>query len=100
LGASNNKWANVYATTFNGNVIGDVTGNVSGSAGSCAGNAATATKTGDASIWLYSENTNEINFGGNSASAGDAIYFGYRAKDNKVIPTKFIFGSGTGTADL
>lgn len=27
IGASNNKFANVYATTFNGNLTGDVTGN-------------------------------------------------------------------------
>lgn len=43
LGASNNKWANVYATTFTGNLTGDVTGDCSGSSGSCTGNAATAT---------------------------------------------------------
>ena len=43
LGTSSYKWANVYATTFNGNLTGNVTGNVSGSSGSCTGNAATAT---------------------------------------------------------
>lgn len=43
LGAVSYKWADVYATTFNGNLKGNVTGNVSGSSGSCTGNAATAT---------------------------------------------------------
>jgi len=37
LGTTNYKWANVYATTFNGDLIGDVTGDLSG-------NAATADK--------------------------------------------------------
>jgi hypothetical protein len=48
LGLSGSKWANVYATTFNGNLVGGLTGNVtgncSGSSGSCTGNAATATQ--------------------------------------------------------
>lgn len=44
IGTSSYKWANMYATTFNGALIGNVTGDVSGSSGSCTGNAATATK--------------------------------------------------------
>ena len=45
LGASGSKWANVYATTFTGNV----TGNCSGSSGSCTGNAVTSSScTGNA----------------------------------------------------
>ena len=34
LGDASNKWANVYATTFNGNLVGNVSGTVSGRAGS------------------------------------------------------------------
>lgn len=33
LGTSSRKWANVYATTFNGNLTGNVTGNCTGTAG-------------------------------------------------------------------
>jgi hypothetical protein len=78
-----------------GNVTGNLTGNVTGNV---TGNASTSTKTGNASMWLYPENINEINFGGNTSS--DNIYFGYRAKDNKPIPTTFIFGGANGTANL
>lgn len=63
-----------------------------------SGNASTATKTGVAAIWLYPEQNNEINFGGTNTST--TIYFGYRAKDSRPIPTKFVFGNSTGTADL
>jgi len=42
LGASNNKWANVYATTFTGNLTGNVTGNVSGTAANVTGTVAVA----------------------------------------------------------
>ena len=66
--------------------------------GTWSGNAATSTKSGAAAIWLYPENNNEINFGG--TNTGINIYFGYRKKDSRAIPTKFIFGSSTGTADL
>lgn len=40
---------------------------------------------------------NEINFGGTYNSS--TIYFGYKAIENKPIPTSFIFG-GSGTATL
>lgn len=30
IGSTTNKFANIYATTFNGNLVGDVTGNVTG----------------------------------------------------------------------
>lgn len=30
LGSTSSKWANIFATTFNGNLIGNVTGNVTG----------------------------------------------------------------------
>ena len=44
LGTSDNKWANVYATTFNGALSGDVTGDVTGNVtGDLTGNADTAT---------------------------------------------------------
>jgi hypothetical protein len=47
---------------------------------------------------VYANNNNEVNFGGSNAS--EIIYFGYRATDSKPIPTKFVFGSSTGTAQL
>jgi len=83
LGTSSLKWSNVYATTFTGDL---------------AGNASTATKVGTSAIWLYPENSNEINFGGTNTST--TLYIGYRTKDSRPIPTKFVFGSSTGTADL
>lgn len=79
--------------------------NASGSWGiSITGNAATATsatsatKTGTSTIWLYTNNNNEINFGG--TNTGTIIYMGYRATDSRPIPTKYVFGNSTGTADL
>ena len=92
------KWILSAGAANTWTFVGNVTGNVSGSSGSCTGNAATATKTGNAAIWLYPENTNEINFGGTNTST--TIFLGYREKDSRTIPTKFVFGSSTGTADL
>ena len=51
----------------------------------------------DNAMKIYSEHSNEVNFGGTNNSS--AIYFGYRAKDSKPIPSKFIFG-GEATAEL
>lgn len=52
----------------------------------------------DGTILLVPQYNNEVNFGGsNNAST---IYFGYRATGSKPIPTKFVFGSSTGTATL
>lgn len=98
IGTSGWYWKGAYIDQIYGNLTGDVTGNVSGSSGSCTGNAATATKSGISDIWLYPENSNEINFGG--ATSSTTIFIGYRAKDSRAIPTKFIFGGTTGTADL
>lgn len=47
---------------------------------------------------VYAESNNEINFGGTNPS--NTIYFGYRKKDSKEIPSIFIFGSDTGTANI
>ena len=66
--------------------------------GNLTGNASTATKSGVTGIWLYPENSNEINFGGTNTSA--TLYIGYRTKDSRPLPTKFVFGGSTGTADL
>lgn len=79
LGSSSLKWNKVYAASFEGN-------------------ATISTKTGDGTNVLYVEKQNEINFGGSSSS--DTIYFGYRAVDSKAIPSKFVFGSTTGTANI
>ena len=69
--------------------------------GSLSGNAATATISrslgSDDTMKIYAESSNEVNFGGTSNLS--AIYFGYRAKDSKPIPSKFIFG-GDGTSEL
>lgn len=66
-----------------------------------ANTATTATKAGyldTGTMTLYAHNSNEINFGGTSASS--EIYVGYRATENRPIPTKFIFGGSAGTATL
>lgn len=47
---------------------------------------------------VYAEFNNEINFGGTNES--NRVYFGYRKKDSKEIPSIFIFGSDTGTANI
>lgn len=47
---------------------------------------------------VYAEFNNEINFGGTNPS--NTIYFGHRKKDSKEIPSIFIFGSNTGTANI
>lgn len=47
---------------------------------------------------VYAEVNNEINFGGTNGS--NTVYFGYRKKDSKEIPSIFIFGSDTGTANI
>ncbi len=47
---------------------------------------------------VYAEFNNEINFGGTNKSG--IVYFGYRKKDSKEIPSIFIFGSNTGTAEI
>ena len=47
---------------------------------------------------IYAENNNEINFGGTNPST--SIYFGYRKKTSKEIPSIFIFGGETGTASI
>ena len=52
----------------------------------------------DGTMTVYSERNNEVNFGGSNNS--NTIYFGYRAKDSKPIPSNFVFGSNTGTATL
>jgi hypothetical protein len=52
----------------------------------------------DGTMKIYSEVNNEINFGGSNNSS--TIHFGHRAKDSKPIPTKFVFGNVTGTAEL
>ena len=63
-----------------------------------ADSATSATKAGTSAIWLYANNNNEINFGG--TNTGTTIFMGYRATDSRPIPTKFVFGNSTGTADL
>ena len=83
LGSSSYAWKNVYATTFIGHLNG---------------NADTSTKTGVSTIWLYPERQNEINFGG--TNQGTVIYFGAYKKDDRPIPTHFVFGGGTGTAEI
>ena len=62
---------------------------------SITGNAATASKVGGATSWLYFNNSNEVNFGGTNTSAD--IYFGYRATDSRPKPTTFHFGTDSAT---
>lgn len=49
------------------------------------------TKVGVSTIWLYPENSNEINFGGTYTNSSN-IYFGYNSKDNRPRPTEYHFG--------
>lgn len=66
--------------------------------GSIPANGGNATSIGDDTMKVYAERANEVNFGGSNNSG--VIYFGYRAKDSKPIPTEFIFGGSTGTATV
>lgn len=84
LGTSAARWKGVYANT------GDFSSTVSALAFYGA--------IGDASMTVKPERNNEVNFGGTNNSA--TIYFGYRATDSKPIPTKFVFGGSTGTAEI
>ena len=52
----------------------------------------------DGTMSVYPSNSNELNFGGSNNSS--TLYFGYRAIDSRPIPTKFVFGSSGGTANL
>jgi hypothetical protein len=47
---------------------------------------------------IYPEFNSEVNFGGSNALS--TIYFGYRAKDSKPIPSSFVFGGSGGSAGL
>lgn len=76
---------------------GNHTHNYAGSS-SAGGTADSAEKVGNSTIWVYPNSNNEIDFGGTGDST--TIYIGYRSKDSRPVPTKFIFGEGTGTADL
>ena len=79
--------ATVTATTFSGSLSGNAaTSTISRSLGS------------DNTMKVYGENNNEVNFGGTNNS--NIIYFGYRAKDSKPIPSKFVFGKDNGTSEL
>lgn len=72
--------------------------NISGKPSTFTPSSHTHTNITDGTMALYSEYNNEINFGGTNSS--ETIYFGYRAKDSKPIPTKFVFGGTTGTARI
>ena len=52
---------------------------------------------GDGTIDMAPHSSNEVNFGGTNNST--TIYFGYRARGSRGIPTQFVFGS-TGTANV
>lgn len=121
IGSQGNPVKSVYATSINGDLNGNAatattasscSGNAatattaascSGNAAtattaaSCSGNAATATSAtradnaGDGSMLVIGGHGNEVNFGG--TSSGSSIYFGYRAKDSKSVPTDYYFGT-------
>lgn len=55
----------------------------------------------DSTMTVYPCGNNELNFGGTGGlGSGNSIYIGYRAVDSKAIPSKFVFGGSTGTANL
>lgn len=86
-----------YNIIHSGN-IGSQSVNYATSAGS-SNTATIAGSLGDNdTINMYAQYSNEINFGGGNSSS--TIYFGYRATDSRPIPTEFIFGNTTGTANL
>lgn len=63
-----------------------------------AATATLAADAGDQSMKVHPQSQNEVNFGGTSNS--DTIYMGYRARDSKPIPAKFVFGGPSGTATI
>lgn len=67
------------------------------SAGS-AGSAGYAGYITDGTMDAIAERNNELNFGGSDGSS--TIYFGYRSRGSKAIPTSFIFGGGSGSASI
>ena len=52
----------------------------------------------DETLAIYPEKDNELNFGGTGTNT--TIFMGYRATGSRAIPTKFVFGSSGGTANL
>ena len=67
------------------------------SAGS-AGSAGYAGYITDGTMDAIAQYNNELNFGGSDGSS--TIYFGYRARGSKGIPTSFIFGGSSGSASV
>ena len=67
------------------------------SAGS-AGSAGYAGYITDGTMDAIAQYNNELNFGGSDGSS--TIYFGYRARGSKGIPTSFIFGGSSGSASI
>ncbi len=53
----------------------------------------------DGTMKIYAEKNNELNFGGNNVG-NNTIFFGFRAKDSKAIPAKFVMGGTSGTAEV
>ena len=54
---------------------------------------------GGSELKVFAESANEINFGGTSRN--EDIYFGFRSKEGRPIPTNYIFGSSaTGTSNV
>ena len=53
----------------------------------------------DGTMKIYAERNNELNFGGNNVG-NNTIFFGFRAKDSKAIPAKFVMGGTSGTAEV
>ena len=100
--SSGNSWTDLKEIAWVSDIptkISQLTNDASGTWGiSISENAATASKVGASTSWLYFHNSNELNFGGSNTST--TIYFGYRAVDSRAIPAKFIFGGSTGSADL
>ena len=74
----------LYVSKINGQMTGGLTGNASTS--------------GDNTMKIYPESSNELNFGGTGTSA--KLYIGYRSKDSKPVPEEFVFGGSTGTAKI
>ena len=101
LGSSSNKWSNVYATTFNGDLTGDVTGNAdtatSATSATTATNATNATNATKA--YVTETNTDTVTRGivfcdaANNASGNKDLKYdrnlAYDPTGNRIIVNEF-----------
>ena len=95
-------WSNVSgrptAVSSFSNDAGYITSSGSCSYATNSGSAGSAGYITDGTMDIVAQNNNEINFGGSYNDS--TIYVGYQSRGSKGVPTMFIFGEMTGTANL